>query len=94
MDDFLLVNAGLNLQKFENNKHFSLEEHPEIMEALNVFPNGEICGIRLEAIEEVLNDTEVDNIRNELKAAPKHVEIRSARDFLKVIAYYIDIEEY
>lgn len=94
MDEYLLVNGGLNLQKFERNPYFQLEEHPEIMEALDVFPNGEICGIKLAVIEEVLKDTEVDDIRNELKRFPKNVEIKSANDFLKLIAYYIDIEEY
>ena len=93
MDDYLLVSAGLNIQKFERNSNFNLNEHPELLDGLDILPNGEICGVKRELIKNVLDDYSVSSIRNGLKR-PKPMDIEGPDDFLKIIAVYIDLEEY
>ena len=92
--EYLLVNAGVNVQKFERYRDFNLDDHPELIEALDILPNGEICGILKSAIEETLNDYKVSAMRNGLVRIPRHMDMKCPEDFLKFIAINIDIEEY
>lgn len=94
MEEYLLVSSGLNIQKFERNSKFDLNEHEDLLNGLDIFPTGEICGVRKDLIKDILEEPEISEIRNGLKFAPKDMKVESPEDFLRVVAIYIDIEEY